>query len=166
MIAFIDESKAKEYLLVVSLIEQYDLQRKRKILASKLLAGQRSFHFRKESNSRRRHLIKIIDSLNPEIVVLKARGLSRIEARKRLIVALCASAQKYQVSELVFELDEMSLEYDNKVLREQGTSIRWDHRERHHEPLLWIADAVAWCVNRGGDWERLVRPMVVEVIEC
>lgn len=73
---------------------------------------------------------------------------------------------------MVFELDESAKVQDDQILSRAIRLIRgkremqWDHLQRHEEPLLWVSDAVAWCVNRGGDWERMVRPMIVETIEC
>lgn len=49
MIAFIDESKAKKYLLVLSVLESRDLTSTRRFLVRTLLAGQRSVHFRAET---------------------------------------------------------------------------------------------------------------------
>lgn len=73
---------------------------------------------------------------------------------------------------MFLELDRSTIDLDRITFRSESQLAPqiswpyWDHRQRHEEPLLWVADAVAWCVNRGGDWERLVRPMIVETIEC
>lgn len=166
MIAFIDESKAKKYRLVAYLEEPSNLHAKRKALTSCLLAGQRSVHFRKESNQRRRHLISMITSMNPKILVFVVQGLAPAPARNLLISALCQKITNYSIDELVFELDQSSIAQDSQHLNDIRPPIHWDHRERHHEPLLWIADAAAWCLNRGGEWERLVKPLIIETIEC
>jgi hypothetical protein len=79
---------------------------------------------------------------------------------------MCEQSQRMEIRELVFELDQSCFVDDIKLLSEIRPNLTWDHRERHQEPLLWVADAVAWCVNRGGEWERMVRPMIVETIEC
>lgn len=64
------------------------------------------------------------------------------------------------------ELDETVRLKDHELFKSRGIYFEWDHKQRHEEPLLWVADAVAWCVNRGGEWERLVRPMIVKTINC
>jgi hypothetical protein len=28
------------------------------------------------------------------------------------------------------------------------------------EPLLWLADAIAWSYAKGGDWQRRVNPLI------
>jgi hypothetical protein len=79
---------------------------------------------------------------------------------------MLTSKQSKTFKNLIFELDETVRFKDHHFLKQQRTDFAWDHRKRHEEPLLWVADAVAWCVNRGGDWERMVRPIIVETIDC
>lgn len=166
MIAFIDESKAKKYLLVLGLVEFQHLTRLRKFLVKNLLAGQRSVHFRKESARRRTQLLRMIVGLDIQVVVFKDKNGSSPSSRESLIRKVCENYQRLKIRELVFELDQSCLEDDIKLLNALRPDLSWDHRERNQEPMLWVADAVAWCVNRGGEWERMVRPMIVETIEC
>jgi hypothetical protein len=39
-------------------------------------------------------------------------------------------------------------------------AVTYEHMSSHEEPILWIADAVAWCYGAGGDWWRRVKPIV------
>ena len=39
-----------------------------------------------------------------------------------------------------------------------------EHLEGHSEPLLWLADIAAWCWGAGGEWRRLVNPVVTECV--
>ena len=166
VIAYIDESKAKSYILAVCLAQPKEISRLRKTLSTKLLKGQRSFHFRKESDRRRVQLVRFLLEFDFKVVIFRDTGRSVVQARKTLITQVCATASKFGITELVFELDNSAWESDIKLLNELRPSMPWDHRERHQEPLLWVADAVAWCVNRGGEWERMVRPLILETIEC
>ena len=166
MIAYIDESKAKSYLFAVHLVAPNRQIPLRKILSQQLLAGQRSFHFRKESDRRRIRLIRLLIQLDVRVMIFKIAGCSDVEARNLLIREICSSATRYGIQDLVFELDRSCISNDIGFLNVIRPAIGWDHRERHQEPLLWVADAVAWCVNRGGEWERMVRPMIVETIDC
>lgn len=166
MIAFIDESKAKKYLLVLSVLESRDLTMTRRFLAQTLLAGQRSVHFRKESPRRRTYLIKTLRKLNIRVVVFKDKLGASTSSRALLIRRICDEAKRLELRELVFELDQTCWNDDVKLLNALRPDLSWDHRERNQEPLLWASDAVAWCVNRGGEWERLVKPMIVETIDC
>ena len=166
MIAYIDESKAKNYLLVLNLVLPGEQIYLRRTLISQLLAGQRSFHFTKESNRRRTQLVRLLLGLNFRVVVFSIKGMSNTESRRSLIAEACKNIRKLEISNLVFELDQSCYLNDVKILNEIRPGVPWDHRERHQEPLLWVADAVAWCVNRGGEWERMVRPMIVQTITC
>lgn len=39
--------------------------------------------------------------------------------------------------------------------------VRESHVFVDEEPLLWAADAIAWCWQRGGVWKDKVRGLVV-----
>jgi hypothetical protein len=79
-------------------------------------------------------------------------------------------ARNAKIRHLTFDLDASALAQDvrdlNKLRAQFDSDVIWDHVSRNQEPLLWVADAVAWCVNRGGDWERMVRPIIEETIDC
>ncbi len=59
---------------------------------------------------------------------------------------------------LVLEQDDSLLRSDQTVLyaavRHAGASDRltYEHLPARAEPLLWVADAAAWCWSRGGPW--------------
>ena len=166
VIAYIDESKSKSYILVLHLMLPRNQTSVRKALAQKLLAGQRSIHFRKESDRRRVLIIRLLLSLDLKVIVFRAAVKNQTLARNILIENVCENLVRFEITELVFELDKMSIDGDNQLLNQMRPRVPWDHRERHQEPLLWVADAVAWCVNRGGEWERMVRPLILETISC
>lgn len=166
MIAYIDECKAKRYVFALHLVDPKDQTRLRRFLTEKLLSGQRSIHFRKESPRRRKQLIKAFLDEELKVIILQETSMSSSPSRSIVIRAMNDLIKRLGVTEIVFELDETARLHDSKLLSDLHTGIHWDHRQRHQEPLLWVADAVAWCVNRGGEWERMVRPMIVETIEC
>jgi hypothetical protein len=41
--------------------------------------------------------------------------------------------------------------------------LTYRHHAAYAEPLLAIPDAIAWCVQRGGQWSKLVRDIVTVV---
>jgi len=139
-------------------------------MSSQLLSGQRSIHFSKESVRRRKIVISAIEKVNPQIVMVRALTKETVETRMLLIREIVNVAVAKKLDFLTFDLDETTLFKDRLVLKLETIKLKrqifWDHKMRHEEPLLWVADAVAWCVNRGGEWERMVRPMIVETIDC
>jgi hypothetical protein len=41
----------------------------------------------------------------------------------------------------------------------------FEHRSARVEPMLWIADAIAWAYGAGGDWRALVGSIVTGAAE-
>jgi hypothetical protein len=144
---FIDESSSKKYVLVGVLIQDQNFIVARRQLRTLLLPSQRSIHFRQESKKRRKQLINVLLELGFSCLVVSLSHQKAKTARQKGIELLSELALTNRCNKLLFELDESSLVADIKT-------------------LLWVADAVAWCLNRGGDWERMVRPMIIETIEC
>jgi hypothetical protein len=46
-------------------------------------------------------------------------------------------------------------------LRAKKTAFGYDHMPPYSDPLLWVADAVAWCSSAGGAWRERIEPLVV-----
>ena len=44
-------------------------------------------------------------------------------------------------------------------------TLNFEHRSGSDEPILWVADAVAWAYGAGQRWSSLARPIVHRVIE-
>ncbi len=160
-VLYLDECKQHPFLLVGYLLPQVESQKIRKELSKLRMPGQRSIHFKLESPRRRREIVSVLNTMKCEVFVVKCfqRKSPRSHAIKTLL-------ERKPFKSFVFELDETTRFKDHQQFRGYENSRTWDHKMRHEEPLLWVADAVAWCVNRGGEWERMVRAMIVETIEC
>lgn len=169
---YIDECKSKNYLLVGFVVAEKDALRLRMLLRKLLLPGQRSIHFHQEGPRRRKQILNILLAQEMRCVVFTVKGRTGKTSRISSIKAMANHRVSRGFTRLVFELDESSLYSDNRILNDFTYSkklrghLTWSHIIRHQEPLLWVADAVAWCLNRGGDWERMVRPMILESVEC
>lgn len=160
-VLYLDECKQNPFLLVGYLLPQVESQKVRKQLSNLRMPGQRSIHFKLESPRRRREIVSVLNVLKCEVFVIKCS--QRKSPRSHAINTLL---ERNRFKSFVFELDETSRFRDHQLFRGHENLLNWDHKMRHEEPLLWVADAVAWSVNRGGEWERMVRPMIVETIEC
>lgn len=72
--------------------------------------------------------------------------------------------------QLVIELDESLEKHDRRALQHAVTArgvrdqIGYRHMRAQDGPLLWIADAVAWCWVKGGEWRSYVHPVVTTQI--
>lgn len=172
---FVDETKAKSYLVVAAVCPDSALAPARRVIGRLVLAGQRSIHMKQESVRRRGQIADAICALTAiglEAVVLDAgRGPEpEIARRERVLRALVARAEGEPAAHLVLDLDETLVARDARVLaravRETGaTSITYSHQRLATQPLLSIPDVVAWCWARGGDWRRRVTPIVSDVID-
>ncbi|AYD91032.1 hypothetical protein D4740_02890 [Actinomyces sp. 2119] len=57
---------------------------------------------------------------------------------------------------------------DRQILQQVlgcGWEGTYDHLRDHEEPLLWLADAISWSWNKGGEWRRRLNGIDIKVIE-
>ena len=63
---------------------------------------------------------------------------------------------------MVIERDEVTDGLDLAAARahvvDQELSVT--HLRSVEEPLLWLSDAAAWCVQRGGEWAASIDPIM------
>lgn len=168
--AYIDESKAKQYVFAVVLVPHSERTAIRKALMQFVLPGQRSLHFVKESVRRRKQILTQLTKLPIKVLILKSDSRKNNSTRENLIRNLVRRSGEMGVQLFVFDMDQSTQRKDQITLTSESSQrvklVTWDFLHRNQEPLLWAADAVAWCVNRGGDWARMARPLILETIEC
>ncbi len=165
--AFVDESQRGPYLLCAALIDPRDLAAARARLRSMLLSGQRRLHFTKERPPRRRSLLSAMSNLGVRVRLYESTEKQET-ARQQVMASLLADLVALGCRRIVIE----SRHYiqNDKERRAIATAVRlghapedlvYDHMRAHEEPLLWIADAVAWAYGARGEW----RPRVAEIID-
>ena len=163
---FIDESFSKNYILVGHLVGIDDVTRLRKSIKSHVLSGQRSIHFVKENESRKKYLLSQFQRLGCKAIWVEILNDNLRDARLKAIDEFLALTGEYQIGGFVIELDETTFISDRTALNGFNKAaaphtITFDFKSRHEEPLLWVADAVAWSLGRGGVWKTRVQPLVV-----
>jgi len=167
---FVDETKARDYLLVAGVVMRADLAAVRRIMRGLVLPGQRRLHMAKERDQRRRKIVEAIVASGVTARIYDGgRGRrSELAAREACLRAVVADAADSSARMLVLERDDSLLWWDQQQLiditREVGCrhTLRYEHRRAREEPLLAIPDAIAWCWAKGGDWRRRVEPVVSE----
>jgi ribosomal protein L17 len=130
-----------------------------------LPAGQRRWHFVHERTSRRRQIVDALTASDQvTALIFHAKGHEtaiRAESFRRMVQPLL----KRNVTRLVIESREGRDHLDRQVLlgelRGRPTTFGYDHMPPHGDPLLWVADAVAWCSSAGGVWRERIEPLVV-----
>lgn len=164
---FVDESKSKGYTMVAAVVVPSDQTALRRDVRALVLPGQRRLHFTNERDSRRRLILATLQSLGVQAHVVHSDHKHEAAGRAECLRDLVAIAARDGHNRIVLERD-VSIEHaDKKVLYDavHQLSLRdvvtYTHETAHQEPLLWIADAIAWSYTKGGDWRRRVQPMIL-----
>lgn len=159
-VLFIDESKSKRYLFAVTVVDEALVPKYRKRLQKLVKPGQRSIHFSSESDSRRKRILAEMCQLDLRVVLVET-GLSyELSARGHCFEQVLELAEELRASRIVVERDDSLFNFDESCLKalirvmNLNEVVSFDHSYKHEDPLLWVSDAVAWCQNRGGEWER------------
>ncbi|MFF5174025.1 hypothetical protein ACFY3U_15465 [Micromonospora sp. NPDC000089] len=169
---FVDETKERGFLLAAAAVEPEHLVVARQVVARLTLRGQRSIHFCKERDERRRQILTTMRSLTAEVVLYDGTAYrSQKDARDACLRALVEDAAKAGAERLVLELDDSRRSADARLLNAQlrlnglTGGVRYDHLRAYEDCLLAVPDAVAWSWAKGGEWRATVRPMVRDIRE-
>lgn len=170
-LVYVDETKAHGYVMVAVIIESRALPGIRRDLRALLRPGQRSLHFRKESDRRRREILSGMLTSEWSAVVVRSSSRRSTVARAECLEAVVTIAIEVDAESVVVERDDSVVHQDRRVLftelRRQQVhhAVGYQHLWRHEDPALWLPDTVAWSFARGGDWLRRISPRVREVRE-
>lgn len=170
MHAFVDESRrGSNYLVAAVLVRPREFDSTRRQLRALAKRGQRRVHFQSESDARRRLIIAQLVGSGVQAHVWVCGHKSDIEARERCLGAIAERLANLGVSRLVIESNQHQDQRDRRVLaralRSCGRPFSYEHMRPTEDPILWAADAVAWCYGAGGDWRRRIRTILREVHE-
>lgn len=153
---YVDESKARGYLLAGTIVAATDAPRIRRVINTLRLNGQSRIHMAKENDSRRRLILsRLIAAGVGQTCLWEVKGERQDVAREKCLAAAARAAELSSVDLLVIERDGSLVAADRATLARvaRGRSPRaYEHREARSEPLLSIPDAVAWSHQRGGEW--------------
>ncbi len=165
--AFVDESKRNGLLVAAAVVQPRDLAPARTALRRVCLPGQSRLHFTNERDDRRRQILTAILRLGVVVDLYDATGiLDQRLARATCLRALVHDLVAADGQRLVLEQDDSLVRSDQAVLyaavRDVSASGRltYEHVPARTEPLLWVADAAAWCWSRGAPWSGRLRPII------
>ncbi len=165
---YIDESKARGYVIVSAVVMPSDVGAIRKALDDLRKRGQNRIHFVKESNSRRREILSQLERLRVTARVYDADARTDAAARELCLNAMIEDAVKEGVTRIVLERDDSIVRFDQRILfreldaRGARERISYVHETAAREPLLALPDAIAWSVARGGEWASRAAPLISE----
>ena len=156
---FVDESQRREYLLCAVEVEVRHLLEVRRTMRRLLLPGQRRIHFKSESDRRRKVALTQIADLPVRLRIGRAVGPAadaRAEAWEALLPKIRAADCQRLVVERRGRIEDRS---ERRFLASRlgpDSVTEYVHLPPHEEPILWVADAVAWAGGAGRQWhERL-----------
>jgi hypothetical protein len=167
---FVDETKERGYLIAGAIVYPEKLATSRRLIRSLILPRQRRIHFNGESNPRRHKVLDAIVESGIRAVIYDA-GTYRPSNRARdaCLVRLLEDLEQWGAARLILERDDSVVRSDQTLLYARtrltsfGERFEYGHLRAHEEWLLSIADAVAWCWVRGGQWRARVEGVVADV---
>lgn len=167
---FVDETKAKGYTMVAAVVVPHDATELRKEMRALVLKGQRRIHFTSESDPRRRLILSRLVELGVRAHIVQSTANKQADGREECLMQLVELAADNDHTRIVLERDQSIEKSDRRILYREVTSrglrstLAYEHEAAHVEPLLWIADAIAWSHSKGGDWRRRIEPMLLATV--
>jgi hypothetical protein len=130
---------------------------------------------KRESDRRQRLIADVVAGAGAPTHLYVAEALPRdhAAARAACLVGLVRDLVECQAHRLVLDSrTRVQNKQDESVIRHtlgahpRRAGLRYGHVDSEFEPLLWMADIIAWAHGRGGQWRRRVAPAVSGVTDC
>lgn len=172
LFVYVDESvRSGRYVLCCVLVDAERAGGLRRKLRQLLLPGQRKLHFKKEGARRRRELLDAFGDLDVRATAYVCRmRLGRDESAARAICLERAvrDIQGLRVAAQFLLESRDQLDEEDRVTVRRARAPRpvlsFEHIAPDRDPLLWLADGLAWPVGMGGEWRRRL-PTSLEVVD-
>lgn len=155
--AFIDESKANDYILAMVVAKPSVAIALEKKLLELRMPGQRRIHFAKESDQRRRMILDQIAKFDISVYYFVSSEKNELVARKYCLNIASSLAATLGVNLFCVEREESMLYSDKILLSRHSSKFLFQLLEPHQRPGLWSADALAWAKFRGGKYFAKVK---------
>lgn len=166
MQVYLDESKSKDYLLIAVIVEPGLAKSIRRRMLKLRMPGQNHIHFVNERDSRRKFILSEIKRMEFRARAYSAAGYSQTRGRDECLNLLLDDVETFDASIITIEKDESAVNSDrllfHRGLHSRGLARKVEYRfmSKSAEPIIWIADAIAWSYARGGDFKRRVEPLI------
>ena len=168
-VLFVDESKAKGYTLAAAVVVPGEMESARRNVRGLVLPGQRRIHFTKEQDARKRLILSRLIEFGFQAHVFHSSSKHASVGREETLGALIAHAVEHGHRRVVLERDDSIAQADRRFrfheVQRHGLTgtLTYELEPPHLEPLLWVADAVAWSYSKGGEWKRRIEPLVAGI---
>jgi len=159
MHAFVDESLRAAgdglYMVAAVVVVDGDIEASRRAAQNVLLARQRRFHWRNESERQRLRMLEVISTLDATALAYSRalRGERQERARALCIERMLWDLREMGVSEVVFESRGRGNNKDARTIANAqragvaAKTMRYRFERPEEEPMLWIPDAVAGAAS-------------------
>lgn len=167
--AFVDESvRGRRYLMACVMAEARHLPELR--VAMRALAVHERVHFNNESARRKRLVLSAIAEMPIGVFIVVAQrghGATEFAARNACLTVVVERVQRHDVPRLVIESRDDDREDERHLVRVRQPEpwLVFEHRRASAEPMLWVADAIAWAQGAGTNWRLLIEPVIDDVTE-
>jgi hypothetical protein len=168
--AFVDESiRGQRYLMACVMAQARDLPSIRTAVRALPTRGRR-LHFHNEDDAQRRVLLAAMADLPVRAYVVvchRRNGVTEFAARDACLKAIVTEVQVQRIDRLVIETRQDDRD-DARIItrtRQPQPPLVFEHRTARSEPLLGLADGIAWAVGAGASWSALIDPLVQKVVE-
>ena len=100
-------------------------------------------------------------------VAQRGHGATEFAARNACLTAVVERVQRHDVPRLVIESRDDDREDERHLVRVRQPEpwLVFEHRRASAEPMLWVADAIAWAHGAGGNWRLFIESVVEDVTE-
>jgi len=169
---FVDESiRGETYMLCAVRFRPGDLLAARNAMRALCHHGRRRVHMVKESASARREILARVCELPGAARIYVADGHpvpTRANCLAGLLDDLCTLDPPAR--RLTLESMEGQDHRDREVIvrgrygRPVLDALTYEHMRGHEEPLLAVADVIAWAYGAGGDWRRRAEAVTEKVV--
>jgi len=168
---FVDECKAKDYYLAAAVATSASLTAVRTELRSGRHKGTDYVHFVRERDAVKDRFINIMQECGLIAIMYVSSAKKHAVAREACLHSMLEDISAQKVRQLTIESDASIDAADRRIIAKKLLELRYDdlryeHRGKKEEPLLWASDAIAWCYNRGGAWRQKIEPLLAEVRGC
>lgn len=156
-----DESARRDYLLCAVTLEARYVRQCRKAMVSLRRPGQRRIHFVNEAPDRRRQMLDNIIRLPVQGSFFSSPG-KHIPARRACLQDAIVAFADLRVGRFVIESGDAEDHRDRQTASAMIAKVPWlatvylEHVRAHEEPILWMADALAWSYGAGGEWRERI----------
>ncbi len=171
MYVYVDESKSKAYIVAAVIVEPGRAAGLRSRMKKLLMPRQGHLHFVDERPSRRKQILSEMIDMTIRVRIYRAKEINHMMSRALCMAALLDDLEGLGATSLIFERDDSVVKSDEILLRQGLTrrglkkTIEFRHVGKSEEPLVWIADAMAWSFARGEDYRRRAMFVIEEIIE-